>query len=173
MTARDVPGFYGFFLRLEIVAQETKGRFRKSVVLANVPSFRFSFRGQHPNVPSFRLSFRGNIRQNHPFGNPPFCQPPKPGDFIHILGRHPYQITQKTWRRRKRSTGENSKTNPAETAPRSCKFLSLVLAGFEDFLETDFFRCWGASGSFRAATGTAAHLAINPLLTAPNRRLHT
>ena len=33
--------------------------------------------GEHPNVPSFRLVFRGNIRQNHPFGKPPFCQPPK------------------------------------------------------------------------------------------------
>ena len=53
------------------------------VVLANVPSFRFSFRGNmrtyprcgfsfHPNVPSFRSSFRGNIRQDHPFGNHPF-----------------------------------------------------------------------------------------------------
>ena len=28
--------------------------------------------GEHPNVPSFRFSFRGNIRQNHPFGKPPF-----------------------------------------------------------------------------------------------------
>ena len=32
---------------------EIKGRFRKRAVLANVPSFRFSF--------------RGNIRRNHPF----------------------------------------------------------------------------------------------------------
>ena len=37
---------------------EIKRRFRKRVVLANVPSFRFLF--------------RGNIRQNHPFGNHPF-----------------------------------------------------------------------------------------------------
>ena len=35
----------------------------KRVVLANVPSFRFSF--------------RGNIRQNHPFGNHPFANPRK------------------------------------------------------------------------------------------------
>ena len=28
--------------------------------------------GEHQNVPSFRFSFRGNIRQNHPFGNLPF-----------------------------------------------------------------------------------------------------
>ena len=42
---------------------EIKGRFRKRVVLANLPSFRFSF--------------RGNIRRNHPFGKPPFCQHPK------------------------------------------------------------------------------------------------
>ena len=37
---------------------EIKGRFRKRVVLANVPSFR----GEHENVPSFRFSFWGNIR---------------------------------------------------------------------------------------------------------------
>ena len=44
---------------------EIKGRFRKRVVLANVPSFRFSF--------------RGNIRRNHPFAfwKSPFCQHPK------------------------------------------------------------------------------------------------
>ena len=42
---------------------EIKGRFRKRVVLANVPSFRFSF--------------RGNIRRNHPFGNHPFVNPQK------------------------------------------------------------------------------------------------
>ena len=62
--------------------REIKGRFRKRVVLANVPSFRFSFRGNMRTYPrsgfSFRgnirtyprngFSFRGNIRQNHPFG---------------------------------------------------------------------------------------------------------
>ena len=42
---------------------EIKGRFRKRVVLANVPLFRFSF--------------RGNIRRNHPFGNHPFANPKK------------------------------------------------------------------------------------------------
>ena len=42
---------------------EIKGRFRKRVVLANVPSFRFSF--------------RGNIRRNHPFGNHPFVNTKK------------------------------------------------------------------------------------------------
>ena len=42
---------------------EIKGRFRKRVVLASVPSFRFSF--------------RGNIRRNHPFGNHPFAIPRK------------------------------------------------------------------------------------------------
>ena len=42
---------------------EIKGRFRKRVVLANVPSFRFSF--------------RGNIRRNHPFGNHPSANPRK------------------------------------------------------------------------------------------------
>ena len=42
---------------------EIKGRFRKRVVLANIPLFRFSF--------------RGNIRQNHPFGNHPFVNTKK------------------------------------------------------------------------------------------------
>ena len=47
---------------------------------ANVPSFRFFVPGEHLNVPSFRFSFRGGrprVRQNHPFGKPPFCQAPK------------------------------------------------------------------------------------------------
>ena len=42
---------------------EIEGRFRKRVVLANVPSFRFSF--------------QGNIRRNHPFGNHPFVSTKK------------------------------------------------------------------------------------------------
>ena len=46
-------------LRLAQSHWEIKGRFRKRVVLANVPSFRFSF--------------RGNIRRNHPFGKHPFA----------------------------------------------------------------------------------------------------
>ena len=66
--------------------RETKGRFRKRVVLANVPSFRFSFPGEHANVPSFQFSFRTSectlvpvffgtsdktiLWENHPFGNP-------------------------------------------------------------------------------------------------------
>ena len=33
--------------------------------------------GEHPIVPSFRFSFRGNIRQNHPFGEPPFLATPE------------------------------------------------------------------------------------------------
>ena len=55
-----------------------QGRFPKRAALANVPSFRFSFRGnlriyprsgfcsggKHLNVPSFRFSFPMNIRQN-------------------------------------------------------------------------------------------------------------
>ena len=39
-----------------------KGRFRKRVVLANVPSFWFFGLVEHANVPSFRFSFWGNIR---------------------------------------------------------------------------------------------------------------
>ena len=68
---------------------EIKGRFRKRVVLAHVPSFRFFVPGEHVNVPSVRLSFReniqmyprsggfrsGEIRQTHPFGKHPFVNP--------------------------------------------------------------------------------------------------
>ena len=32
--------------------------------------------GEHPNVYSFRFLVPGNIRQDHPFGQPPFCEPP-------------------------------------------------------------------------------------------------
>ena len=42
--------------------REIKGRFRKRVVLANVPSFRFSFRGNMRTYPRSGFSFRGNIR---------------------------------------------------------------------------------------------------------------
>ena len=76
--------------RLEIgINHLTKGRFRRRVVLANVPSFRslvpgnirmylrsvFWYQGtsECALVPSF---VPGNIRQNHPFGKPPFCEPP-------------------------------------------------------------------------------------------------
>ena len=69
---------------------ETKGRFRKRVVWRMYPRSGFCsggtcertlvpvfVLGEHPNVPSFRFLFRGNIRQNHPFGKPPFWQPRK------------------------------------------------------------------------------------------------
>ena len=56
---RDIEGFCTkCFSEAFLDHWEIKGRFRKRVVLANVPSFRFSF--------------LGNIRRNHPFGNHPF-----------------------------------------------------------------------------------------------------
>ena len=51
------PSFDSFL----ILSLGDEGRFRKRAVLANVPSFRFSF--------------RGNIRRNHPFGNHPLSTP--------------------------------------------------------------------------------------------------
>ena len=71
--------------------EETKGRFRKRVVLVNVPSFRVFVPEEHVNGPSFWFTFRGNIErtlvpvfvpgnfcQNDPFGNhPSFCEPAK------------------------------------------------------------------------------------------------
>ena len=44
------------------VHRGTKGRFRKRVVVANVPLVPVFFLGGHANVPSFRLSFQWNIR---------------------------------------------------------------------------------------------------------------
>ena len=43
------------------------------MVLANVPSFRFSFLENIRMYP--RSSFRGNIRQNHPLENHAFVNP--------------------------------------------------------------------------------------------------
>ena len=54
-----------------------------------MPLFRSFVPGEHANVPSFRFSFRGNIRctlvpvfipehpPKDPFGKPPFWQPPE------------------------------------------------------------------------------------------------
>ena len=90
---------------------ETKGRFRKRVVLANVPSFRFSFRR---NIRTYTRSgfffrsggtskctlvpvfVRGDIRPNHPFGKPPLCQPEI---FIECKNRVPmkYEHCQRSW----------------------------------------------------------------------------
>ena len=60
--------------------REIKGRFRKRVGSAYVPSFRFSFQGnmrtyprsgfwyrEHPNVPSFRFSFQWEHPPKPPF----------------------------------------------------------------------------------------------------------
>ena len=67
--------------------EETQGRFRKRVVLANVPLFRFSFRGNMRTYPRSGLRSGGTSEctlvlvfvlgehlPNHPFG-PPLCEP--------------------------------------------------------------------------------------------------
>ena len=78
-----------------------KGRFRKRVVLANVPSFRFSF--------------RGNIRRNHPFGNHPFVNTQK--GHWEIKGRFPKGWFWRTYPRSGfRSGGTSAKTTLLETA---------------------------------------------------------
>ena len=79
---------------------EIKGRFRKRVVLANVPSFRFSF--------------RGNIRRNHPFGNHPFVNTRK--GHWEIKGRFPKGWFWRTYPRSGfRSGGTSAKTTLLET----------------------------------------------------------
>ena len=61
---RQMNGQLRRFLPLKSLKlrEETKGRFRKRVVLANVASFWSFVPGEHANVPSFRFSFWGNIR---------------------------------------------------------------------------------------------------------------
>ena len=72
-----------------LVHWETKERVRKKVVLANVPSFRFSFQGNMRTYPRSCLRSGGTSEctlvpvfvpgehpPNHPFGKPPFCQRP-------------------------------------------------------------------------------------------------
>ena len=49
----------------------------------------------------------------------------KSGNFLHILGRFPYRITQKTWRHRQKTHGRKFKKSSGET--RNCRFLSLVV----------------------------------------------
>ena len=79
---------------------EIKGRFRKRVVLASVPSFRFSF--------------RGNIRRNHPFGNHPFVNTKK--GHWEIKGRFPKGWFWRTYPRSGfRSGGTSAKTTLLET----------------------------------------------------------
>ena len=79
---------------------EIKGRFRKRVVLANVPSFRFSF--------------RGNIGRNHPFGNHPFVNTKK--GHLEIKGRFPKGWFWRTYPRSGfRSGGTSAETTLLET----------------------------------------------------------
>ena len=71
LTGRHKGGFVkGWFRRMcPRSGFRSRGTCERTLVPVYVP-------GEHPNVPSFRFSFRGNICQNHPFGKPPFCQPP-------------------------------------------------------------------------------------------------
>ena len=79
---------------------EIKGRFRKRVVLANVPSFRFSF--------------RGNIRRNLPFGNHPFVNTKK--GYWEMKGRFPKGWFWRTYPRSGfRSGGTSAETTLLET----------------------------------------------------------
>ena len=82
---------------------EIKGRFRKRVVLANVPSFRFSF--------------WGNIRRNRPFGNHPFVNT-KNGYHWEIKGRFPKGWFWRTYPRSGfRSGGTSAETTLLRNHP--------------------------------------------------------
>ena len=59
--------------------REMKGRFRKRVGFGECALVPVFVPGKHANVPSFRFSFRGNICQKHLFGNHPFRFPTKKG----------------------------------------------------------------------------------------------
>ena len=66
-TGRQKGGFVkGWFWRMY---PHSGFRSRRTCERTLIPVF---VPGEHPNVPSFQFSFRGNIRQNHPFGKPPF-----------------------------------------------------------------------------------------------------
>ena len=66
--------------------------------------------------------------------------------FLWILGGLSYQIAHKYWRKSKKSSGEP----PVETAPRNCRFLSLVVV--ERVLTTSLgFRAWWISFFERAS----------------------
>ena len=66
------------------------------------------------NVPSFRFSFRGNIRQNHPFGNHPFVNTKKA--HWEIKGRFPKGWFWRMYPRSGfRSGGTSAKTTLLET----------------------------------------------------------
>ena len=67
-----ILGVIIFFCR-----EETKEWFRKRVVLANIPSFRFFAPGEHANVPSFHVLFRGSIRMYPRSSFVPGERPPK------------------------------------------------------------------------------------------------
>ena len=91
---------------------EIKGWFRKRVVLANVPPFRFSF--------------RGNIRRNHPFGNHPFVNTKK--GHWEIKGRFPKGWFWRTYPRSGfRSGGTSAKTTLLETTLLRTPDLSLQI----------------------------------------------
>ena len=66
------------------------------------------------NEPSFRFSFRGNIRRNHPFGNHPFVNTKK--GHWEIKGRFPKGWFWRTYPRSGfRSGGTSAKTTLLET----------------------------------------------------------
>ena len=73
ITGRQEGGFVkGWFWRM---CPRSGFRFGGTCERTLVPVF---VPGEHPNVPSFRFSFRGNICQNHPFGKPPLSLVPTP-----------------------------------------------------------------------------------------------
>ena len=93
---------------------EIKGRFRKRVVLANVPSFRFSF--------------LGNIRRNHPFGNHPLVNTKKA--HWEIKGRFLKGWFWRTYPRSGfRSGGTSAETTLLETTLLDSQFISVIVSG--------------------------------------------
>ena len=83
--------FHEFLYRVIplMLREETKGRFRKRAVLANVPSFRFFVPGNICMYPRSGFWYRGTSEYTllpvcgtgehppkPPFWKPPFCEPP-------------------------------------------------------------------------------------------------
>ena len=100
--------------------KNSRGKFAEEVrweIRQQFPKFRRTKTKNWPQNPLCRAS-RLTYRKRK-LGPKKTMTARKSDNFLHILGRFPCWIAQKTWRKSK----DNSK-NPMEPAPRKCRFLS-------------------------------------------------
>ena len=97
------------------------------------------------NVPSFRFSFRGNICRNHPFGNHPFVNTKK--GHWEIKGRFPKGWFWRTYPRSGfRSGGTSAKTTLLETTLSQPPSLDRKLKRFAIAI-SDALRSWAITSA--------------------------